>query len=301
MPTPYQLLKAEAKRLGITVYPGMSAADLTAKINNKRRYLKQQYRRPPPQQYRRPPQLPPRYSPRPKYLDRRPKYPDYHRTKTSDRDNAIRYIKTIATKRPDWDNSQIAAYIDHKYAKYMGVHSRLDAVNAVLGRRRVKSYEKDDYNVKHKELEKKKMLDELLKNCGTKCFADRYNRVPICPLCDKRKCYCYPECVALKKAYSAGHDPNRLEDLAKRLDCEWVQTKRHSSSRRKSSSPPPRKRSLSRRKSSSPSSARLIGKTFIAPDGIKHRVIKVGYDKVETVTEKGQNYRVPINVVMKFI
>jgi hypothetical protein len=63
--------------------------------------------------------------------------------------------------------------------------------------------------------------------CGAQCFADKDGNVPICPPCDDEKCYCYPECPAIRDAYLAGYDRERMQAYAEALDCPgWPKTMR---------------------------------------------------------------------------
>ncbi len=262
MPTPFQLLKQEANRLGIKLYPGISEYELSKKVKNRLRYMKQK-----------------------KIAYNKPKEP-------TESEKARRKIKDFAYNHPSWDNDRIASEISRSVANVLGFDSRHDAVDHVLGKRsHTEKHEKHEkHENRHTDLEKMKKNKELLTKCGAKCFSDNSYTLPICPLCDSHKCYCYPECAALKKAYDRGHNTERMEAFAKRLDCDWL-------------SPPPisysGKRVSSLRRSSGKDT--LVGKTFVAPDGMKHRIVAVTGDKAETITAKGQRYRVPLKIIMKLL
>jgi hypothetical protein len=61
----------------------------------------------------------------------------------------------------------------------------------------------------------------LLAYCGSQCFADKEHKIPICPKCDEKQCYCKPECGALRDAFIKGHNKNKMMSYARALDCGW--------------------------------------------------------------------------------
>jgi hypothetical protein len=121
------------------------------------------------------------------------------------------------------------------------------------------------------------------RQCGPKCFADKEQKVPICPRCDSHRCRCYPDCDLLEKAYKRGFDKDTMKDYAKHLNCKWI----------RKIELPPHFDNIPEYNNTKPENLALIGKQFRAPDNKIHTIVGVSKKFVHTKTDN-QKFQIPI-------
>ncbi len=119
------------------------------------------------------------------------------------------------------------------------------------------------------------------KRCGPQCFADKEQKVPICPRCDSHRCHCYPDCDLMENAYKRGYNKLTLKKYAKHLNCKWI---------KKNIELPPHFDNVPKYDNE------WIGKKFQAPDNKIHTIVSVSKEFIHTKTNTGENFKIPIKL-----